>query len=267
MKKVWTASLLALVVGAGVLVWGAGQSWFQVERDPVTIKTKQKGPDEKVKKREIPDDYEVIGDVARPLSDVKKIVDKEVKPATNRLDPGVVPRVKKTTNLYTKSVAEAIGKPELAHRLSALISPPKFDLETYQANPEKYLTTIEPGRVNQFLPSSEEVVPIKRTSRYFSRVLQGEKVILTANAEANMPVTFYSPRLGQFQNQLSTITVAANDEGVARAEFKASSGTRGDIEIFASSPVHSGRARYLVQVQLPEQQVSSTTAADNASSN
>jgi hypothetical protein len=137
------------------------------------------------------------------------------------------------------------------HRLSALIEPPPFDRKAYEKDPETYLNTVEPGRIWQRAEPGPGVFPIQRVSRYSNSILQGESVNLEVKAEAKMPVTFYSPRLGQFENQLATITVRADEDGIARATFKAASGTRDEIEVFASSPVHTGQARFLIDVTLP----------------
>jgi hypothetical protein len=93
---------------------------------------------------------------------------------------------------------------------------------------------------------------LKRDSKYLYSVLQGEKVVLRVMAEPGAPVTFYSGRLGQFPNQLATVTIAADKEGVAQTEFLASAGTRDEIDIVAASPLHSGQVRFLVQVTLPD---------------
>lgn len=201
-----------------------------------------------------PENYLNVGGVDRPRTDVqveqapKSDVKYEGSLAPN---PGRAPEIAPDSNPSTKSVAEAFEKKELAHRLSVLIPPPPFDREAYAKDRQAYLDLVEPGRVFQNLPHGPDVAPIERASPYFYEVLQGETVVLEAKAEPGMPVTFYSNRLGQFANLLGTMTVAADDNGIARAEFKASSGTRESAEILAASPVHSGQLRYLVKINLP----------------
>jgi hypothetical protein len=202
--------------------------------------------------REYPEDYIEVGGVKRPKRDVESPVNPIANDSGTLTKVGVTPRIAKDTNPHTKSVAEAIGNPALAHRLSVMIPAPEFDLEAYRAAPEDYLNVVEPGRINQYLQPAEGLVAIRRTSKYFHEVLQGETVVLEAKVSEDHPVTFYSNRLGMFQNKLPTITVAPDSNGIARAEFLVSAGTQGDIEVFAASPMHSGRARFLINVVLPE---------------
>jgi len=61
-------------------------------------------------------------------------------------------------------------------------------------------------------------------------------------------VTFTSTNLGAFENRLPSITVAANQDGVAEAAFTGISGTIGKVPILASSPEASGRLRFIVSV-------------------
>ena len=166
---------------------------------------------------------------------------------------GFVPLLEPDNNASTRSVAEAIDDKsgKLAHRLTSLISAPDFDRVQFEKDPDTYLNTIEPGRIWQSLEPAEGIVPINRTSDFYVEVLQGEKINLETKTDPKVPVTFYSPKLGQFSNGLSMITVRADENGVARAAFLASSGTRGEIDILASSPLHSGQARFLINVVIP----------------
>jgi len=51
---------------------------------------------------------------------------------------------------------------------------------------------------------------------------------------------------------LSTITVRADDTGLARARYKPSAGTYADVHITAASPLASGRVLFIVEVDNPE---------------
>ena len=77
-------------------------------------------------------------------------------------------------------------------------------------------------------------------------------MVLKVNAEAGLPVTFYTPDGGEFDNRLKTVTVAANDEGVAETIYSAVTGTAGIVDILAASPAHSGQVRFAVKVELPD---------------
>ena len=252
MKKFgWT--VIAVILLGGVLLYGAKNGWFE-QAPHQAERLDQQDQEPETKSSEPPEGYVKVGGIYRPESDVRKLDVAEV-PASDRpylRQPGKTPFVDPNSNPHTKSVAEAIKNPvKLGHRLTAMIPAPKFDRARYEADPETYLNTIEPGRVWQSAKPGPGVTPLKRTSGYVHEVLQGETVVLEAAAEPGMPVTFVSPKLGQFDNLLSTTTVKANQEGVATANFKASTGTRGEVEVFAASPVHSGRARYLINVVVP----------------
>jgi hypothetical protein len=66
-----------------------------------------------------------------------------------------------------------------------------------------------------------------------------------------MPCTFSSFDLGHFQNQLTSVSVAANDQGVAEVDFFGAPGTINEVKILASSPVTSGQIRFIVNVKKP----------------
>ena len=82
-------------------------------------------------------------------------------------------------------------------------------------------------------------------------MIQGESVFLRVIAEPKMPVTFLSPRFGEFENRLRTITVAADEQGLASAKFTATSGTHGIVDITAASPTSSGEVSFRLRVVLP----------------
>jgi len=88
-------------------------------------------------------------------------------------------------------------------------------------------------------------------SDYRLPVVQGEAVRLAVQAVPESPVTFTSFDLGQFSNQLTTITVLADENGVASTEFLATPGTINDVNILAASPMASGQVKFVVNVSLP----------------
>jgi hypothetical protein len=246
------AFIVVLVVGVlAYETWRVREATKPIAKDlPADSSRIEKA--QEIPPREFPEDYVEVGGIKRPKRDVERQVKSATDVNSSLPKAGIVPRIPKNENASTRSVAEAFDNPELAHRLSAMIPPPPFDLDKYRESPEEYQNTIEPGRVNQYLPYSEEVAPIRRVSTYFQEVLQGETVVLEAKVNEDYPVTFYSNRLGMFQNKLPTITVAPDDQGIARAEFLVSKGTRDEVEVLAASPMHSGQARFLVKVVLPK---------------
>ena len=164
---------------------------------------------------------------------------------------GRTPSVSVATNAQTRKLFEHHANPEQGSLFSALIPAEPFDLASYQSDPQAYLSQAIPSRIWDTLPPGE-APRIGRAGRYLFDVLQGESVVLRAKTDPDMPVTFYSAALGQFDNQLATITVQADHEGFAEVNYRATAGQMGDIDIFAGSPVRSGRTRFLVRVAAPE---------------
>lgn len=168
---------------------------------------------------------------------------------------GNSPRVDWDANPATRAVSKALEEDNDPSLVSSFIAPEPFDRESYEANPEEYLAIAPPGRIWQAADSGEGVTRIQKASTGYQSVVQGDTVTLKVNAEPGMPVTFYTPDLGEFPNRLKSITVAADEEGVAETQYTATTGTYGEVGILASSPVHSGQARFLVNVNLPSETV------------
>ncbi len=176
----------------------------------------------------------------------------EIRPFLNASNVGKSPGIKRDENPAVAAIVASIESNSNPERRTPFITPAPFSREEFLADPDAYLSLVEPGRVYQSLPHSEDVSSIKEVGNQYFRVLQGEGVVLQARVDPLMPVTFYSAKLGQFSNELTSITVRADEEGSVSATFKASGGTRGEIDVIASSPVHSGVARYVVNVLLPD---------------
>ena len=74
---------------------------------------------------------------------------------------------------------------------------------------------------------------------------------LKVAASPGAPVAFASQDLGQFENSLTSITIAANEEGVAEAVYTASGGTIDLVQILAASPMASGQVQLTIDVAVP----------------
>lgn len=207
----------------------------------------------------VPDGFVEIGGVVRPRSDVEpqkpEVEDQSFQKPV--LDIGHTPLIKKDETVYSRSVAEALGDKsgKLAHRLTPFVAAPKFDEQQFLEDPEAYANEVVPGRIFDILPASPDTPSIRRVGSARFEVIQGESVILRAQSEALRPVTFYSGKFGRFNDGLSTITVIADEDGVAEVRFMTTPGMMGDVDIVATSPVRSGRARYVVEVRLPADRV------------
>ena len=71
---------------------------------------------------------------------------------------------------------------------------------------------------------------------------------LKVQTTAKSPVTFTSFDLGAFENQLPSITVQSDAEGMAFAEFFGTPGTFDNVNILAGSPAATGQVRFVVNV-------------------
>lgn len=180
----------------------------------------------------------------------KKAAEDEAKLA-KELDYGKTTPVRGDLNPQTRSILEAEKGAKYPERLSPLIPPKPFDKEAYKKNPEAYLNVVEPGRVFQSLQPGEGVPRLHMVSPSYQEVVQGKSVKLRVKALAGYPVSFTSFDLGHFQNQLTSLTVEAGEDGIAEAEFFGAPGTINEVKILASSPVTSGQVKFLVNVLKP----------------
>ena len=178
--------------------------------------------------------------------------DSETRLPSDGPDYGHSPAIELDANPQVAAVVQAAREKNRPELFSPVIAPKKFDPEAYAKSPEEYLNSPEPGRV--FVPAQpgEDVKEIRRVGGSYLPVVQGESVKLAVEATPGAPVTFTSFDLGLFSNQLTTISVAANERGLAVAEFFASPGTIDKVNILAASPVTSGQVKFVVDISLPQ---------------
>lgn len=198
--------------------------------------------------------YVMVGGVRRKVTDVKpteRVGLEEDTELDQMLDPGNSPAVPADANPQTRSVAEALRTRKHPERLSPMIPPKPFDAEAFQANPQAYLDVVEPGRVFQVAQPGPGVPPLRRLSPGYQGVTQGDTVMLRVKTTPGSPVSYTAFDLGAFENRLTSISVQADEQGIAQAEFRATPGTVEDVHILAGSPGASGQVRFTVNVQLP----------------
>lgn len=202
------------------------------------------------------EDFVKVGDVDRPKRDVE--FSSSTKPTVSIKSPlpypGRAPAADVKSSPEAAALLAELNQDERVPKSarSALFAPAKFDPEQYKQDPAKWLSQIRPGRVFQPSQPSDDVKPISSDSPGFQDVLQGERVTLTANVSPGSAVSFYTPEVGDFGNGLTTRSVAADKQGVARVTYTATRGTLGVVNILAASPVHSGQLRFRVRVSLPQ---------------
>ncbi len=196
-------------------------------------------------------EYIIVGGVRRKATDVKRVKRAKSESPRPMLDTGRTEPVAFNANANTKSIQEALETKQYPERLSSKIHPKPFDTEQYRRDPQAYLNVVEPGRVWQSAQPGPGVEVLKQLSPRFTRIQQTESTKLRVQAVANAPVTFTSFDLGKFQNQLTSVTVAANDEGIAEAEFFGRKGTYNNVNILAASPMTTGQVKFGVFIEVP----------------
>lgn len=152
-------------------------------------------------------------------------------------------------NPHVRSVAEALRTGEHPERVSPLVMPEPFDEEAFFQDPQAYLNVVEPGRVWQTAQPGPDVPRLRAQGSAGHRIEFGQSVPLRIQAAPGAPVTFTSFDAGSFENRLTSITVQADERGVAQATFTASSGTLSRVRILAASPMAAGQVEFLVRVE------------------
>jgi hypothetical protein len=206
----------------------------------------------------------IVGGVKRPFSDVsglaqfsgsRKSGSKSQNPFSQS-DPhpyGTTPMLAPDLNpSTTKSFAELQSSEEYESGVvSAFSHPQEFDAGLYETDKQSYLAISVPGRVWQTSQPGEGVPVLSSVSRSQQRMKQGETVRLQVRSAPNSPVTFTSFDLGAFSNGLASITVEADDTGLATTNFSAPSGTAYAVNLLAGSPMATGHVRFRINVKPP----------------
>ena len=204
------------------------------------------------------DDLVEVGGVRRPKRDLE-FEEAKIRPLSEQEsavesfpNPGRAIQLKGDENPQVKQVFQDLHSPDtpLPNRSTRFL-PEDFDRAAYDRDPEAYLSKVVPGRIFQSAQPGPDVTPIAAVSRLFQNVIQGETVSLEVRVEPKQPVTFHTQDVGEFDNRLTTFTTAADENGVARAMYLATTGNMGLANIIASSPVHSEQVEFVVNVSLP----------------
>jgi hypothetical protein len=246
-----SAKKLALVAASTVILGAVLFFVFRSGDDDLTLKqTAGAGPKAGAGVEADPE-YIIVGGVRRKATDVNASTPSDTLDSMERMDVGTNQPVSIDANPQVESLAEALRSDEHPERLSPLARPAPFDAKAFAADPQAYLNTIEPGRVFQTAQPGPGVEVLRQMSPRHVSIRQGEKTKLRVKAVAGAPVTFKSFDLGRFENELTTISVRADGEGVAEVEFFGSPGTYSSVNILAGSPLTTGQAKFVVSVEVP----------------
>lgn len=198
-----------------------------------------------------------VGGVKRPKRDMNSaVIDLDAKRSdylASLPEVGRAPVVPKDFSPQVAEFVSEISENAGAHPAkSPFFAPKPFDLASYESDPKAYLALVRPGRAFASVKPGAEVEPLVSASPTFREIVQGESVTLKVKASPGMPVTFHTQQLGEFDNRLKTISIAAADDGIAKVTYKAVAGVRGLVRVMAASPVHSGNLKFVVKVSLPD---------------
>lgn len=138
------------------------------------------------------------------------------------------------------------GNPE--RLFSVAVSGKPFDFAEFKEDPSGYLSVVEPGRVWQTAQPGGDVSQIARVSPAYTRLANGESVVLQVRVEPTAPVTFTNFDQGLFANGLKSVTVRAGQDGIAKATFTSPGSVNARVRILAGSPVNSGQANFRIQL-------------------
>jgi hypothetical protein len=122
-----------------------------------------------------------------------------------------------------------------------------FDSDAYAADPEGYLAQVQPNRIWQPAPRDGDAPMIVALSASYQRVQRDAPLEIEVRVPPQAPVTFHCDQAARFDNGVNTITVAADEQGLAQVKFRSASTTR--HEIAATSPLAKGSLRFVVVVE------------------
>ena len=172
-------------------------------------------------------------------------------PAQRVVDPISIAPLAPDVNPQVASVAEALRTGDHPERVSMQVVPAAFDAEGYARDPQAYLDVVEPGRVWQMAANVEGIGEITVVGSAFHEIPALGSASLDVRVPPGAPVTFTSLDLGAFINGLSSMTVAADAQGLARAVFHARAGTLASCTILAACPVTTGQVSFWVEIVAP----------------
>lgn len=199
----------------------------------------------------VPEGWTVVGGIARPATDTKTIeLDEEARALPTKVLHGFSPPVSPDSNPQVAAVFASLKDRSNPNAFSSFAAPKQFDFDTFKADPQAYINEVEPSRVFSPAQPADGVPVLSASGPAYHQVTQGESVLLSVKAVAKAPVSLTSFDLGSFDNELTSITVEANDDGIAQAKFTATGGTIHEVKILAASPMTTGQVKFTVNVQI-----------------
>jgi hypothetical protein len=242
---------VALVGALGAVVLAVGYFVFRGDDDQLTVNQPLESDQRPSPNVEADPEYLMVGGVRRKASDLRR-VERAKRTHPHHPSSGITSTVALDANEDVASLVEAFREKKYPERVSPLVEPKKFDLAEFEKDPNVYLHVIEPGRVFQTAQPGPGVSVLRPAGPRIHRVLEGGSVKFRVQAVPGAPVAFSSFDLGQFSNQLTSITVRADKQGVAEVDFLAAPGPYVDMHVLAGSPVTTGQVRFIINVLSPD---------------
>lgn len=175
---------------------------------------------------------------------------------------GRLPTVAGDANPQVASVAEALKTGAHPERLSVMAAPTAFDADAYARDPAAYLNVVEPGRAFQPAPSDADVPVLEPVGQMIHTLVQGEQIVLEVRALPGAPVSWHALGMGDVGNGLTSTTVQADETGLARITYTATSGTKGPADVMVASPLTRGVVNFALHITLPNDEVSAADVVD-----
>ncbi len=113
---------------------------------------------------------------------------------------------------------------------------------------ERQLCTVDPQRVFQTAEAKPGVPQLAIVGLAEQRIAAGGSATLAVQAAPAAVVTFATSDGGEFANHAASITVLADDQGLAQATMTAPRGTLDDVPVHIGSPAAVGTVTMLVHV-------------------
>jgi hypothetical protein len=162
--------------------------------------------------------------------------------------------VQPDANPAVAAVARAHRSGKDLQALSPLSEVPDFSWATYCLDPAAYCALSIPGRAYQSAQPGPDVPPLRYAGGTDLTVPMGGTCRLGALTIPHAPVSALAFGLGAFANDLTAITVQADERGEAWIEYHATAGTVGAVTVLVASPVASGQLSFQITVEVRNDQ-------------
>ncbi len=125
---------------------------------------------------------------------------------------------------------------------------------------ERQLRTVDPQRVFETAEAKPGVPQLTIVGPTEQRITAGGSATVAVQTAPAAVVTFATSDGGEFANHAASITVLADDQGLAQAVMTAPRGTLDDVPVHVGSPAAVGTVTMFVHVFYAESPLHTLTA-------